>query len=157
MLPRRKSPYGIENAINFKSPVELFRKLFSFALIGVINTATDWGVFWSIGVILSIQSQYAWAAKVISYSVGVIISYILNSRHTFKAEACSLKQAVPGQRKTFIKFVVVSLLCMLLNMLAYWLLQSDQYFDLMALTVATLLAFIVGFSLNHLWTFRVQK
>ena len=58
-------------------------RLIRFTLIGGINTAVDYGVFFLLHTLLSVGSLIA---QVISFSSGVICSYFLNRHFTFKAQ-----------------------------------------------------------------------
>ena len=46
------------------------RRLVLFGLVGVVNTAVDWLVFWAIGAAIPDAARWAWLAKGASYCVG---------------------------------------------------------------------------------------
>jgi putative flippase GtrA len=57
-------------------------KLFVYSTIGVLNTVTDFLVF----VLLTSGLGYHYIpANMVSYSVGVILSFIMNRKFTFRA------------------------------------------------------------------------
>jgi len=59
-------------------------KAVSFALIGVINASVDFGVFWFFYYYLGFPIV---ASNLISWSVAVTGSYVMNSMTTFAAES----------------------------------------------------------------------
>jgi putative flippase GtrA len=129
-------------------------KLISFGLIGFINTGVDWVIFWLLGVTLAIPAELAWLAKGGSYSIAIIVSYILNSTITFRREASELRNTGTSHKQIFIRFFLIAILCMVINSTVYALTQSEHYMDLTALIIATLASFLLGFYLNYGWTYR---
>jgi putative flippase GtrA len=133
------------------------RRLVLFGLVGVVNTAVDWLVFWAIGAAIPDAARWAWLAKAASYCVGVVASFVLNSRITFRSDYLAMTQRDRrAGRVAFARFWVVALLCLAINAATYEALRGTGYFDLPALVVATLAAFVAGFALNQLWTFRAR-
>lgn len=55
-----------------------------FGIVGVMNTAVDYAVFLLLFYAVGLPSV---VSKVISYSAGVVNSYIFNSRWTFKEQS----------------------------------------------------------------------
>lgn len=132
-----------------------FKKMFFFGAIGVINTAVDWSAFWALGQVLPKTDLAVWSAKAMSYGLGVICSYLLNASITFRQQVMHLRGSGLCSHSALLRrFVVVSLVCLLLNSFTYAALAGDQHLALVPLIVATVITFMVGFSLNHLWTFR---
>ena len=131
-------------------------RLILFGLIGVLNTGVDWGIFWVIGEVFAIPAKLAWLAKGGSYSVGIIFSYILNSGITFKAESAGLRQAGSGHNRLFSRFFTVAILCMIINSAVYAMVRTDLYLDPAALVAATIASFLIGFYLNHVWTYNTK-
>ncbi|WP_373568833.1 GtrA family protein [Paenibacillus alvei] len=75
--------------------------LFSrYAIVGVINTCIG------LGLIYALMHLAGWAhfeATFVGNTIGVLCSYILNRRFTFQYEGAQLR--------SFIRFLVISLLC----------------------------------------------
>lgn len=134
------------------------RRLVLFGLVGVVNTAVDWLVFWAIGAAIPDAARWAWLAKGASYCVGVVASFAMNSRITFRSDYLAMTQRDRrAGRIAFVRFWAVALLCLAINTATYEALRGSGYFDLPALVVATLAAFLAGFGLNQLWTFRARR
>lgn len=147
-------------------------KAVTFALIGVVNTLVDYGVFLLARAILSgSQSGLAAAgtlsdfcqcgsattatlviANMISWSVAVTGSYILNSSITFAAES--------GRQlrwRSYLTFVASGIIGLLTNTAT--LLFAAEILLLpvwLAKAAAILTSFIVNFSLSHFVVFRAR-
>lgn len=133
----------------------LFRKAISFGLIGVLNTGVDFAVFWigaqKFGLPLIL-------ANVLSWTVAVTGSYVMNSLFTFAAEsgrklgwrpyATFLASGVVGLVANTATLVVVA------NSIAP-LLFVDPGAQLAASKICAIGAsFVVNFSLSHFVVFR---
>lgn len=147
-------------------------KALSFGLIGLVNTAIDYSVFLAARAALS-SSPSALAAigafagvchcgssralsliapNVVSWSVSVSGSYVMNSAITFASES---------QRKLrwrpYFSFVLAGLVGLLANTAT--LLFAAQILLLpvwLSKAVAILASFVVNFSLSHFIVFRVR-
>jgi putative flippase GtrA len=145
-------------------------KALSFASIGVVNTLVDYGVFLLVRAALSgsaaglhaigslndfCQCSNANAttlvvANLISWSVAVTGSYIMNSSITFAAE--SGRQL---RLKAYLTFVASGIAGLLVNTAT--LLFAAEVLALpvwLAKAVAILASFLVNFSLSHFVVFR---
>jgi putative flippase GtrA len=71
-----------------------------FGLVGVLNTALDWGVYYLLTRFAGMGGLPT-LAKAISYGIGVLNSYFWNRRWTFGSQA--------GAAKTLLPFVLVNL------------------------------------------------
>ncbi len=132
-----------------------------FALVGVANTAVDWIFFFVFNRWFNIARIIA---KVLSFIVSVINSYLLNSNWTFKKEYKDV--LLKGERKKveaglFSRFLIVSLVGLLINTLAYNLaynnlgtMPTDRWRDIAALFVASASGIIWNFFANKLWTYK---
>jgi putative flippase GtrA len=150
----------------------LSRKAFSFALIGVVNSLVDYGVF------LFARAQLAHspaalavirgfaeichcgtpavllliAPNLISWLVAVSGSYILNSSITFAAE--SQRQL---RWRAYFTFILAGIAGLLANTAT--LLVAAEVLLLpvwLAKAIAILASFVVNFSLSHFVVFRVR-
>ena len=148
-------------------------KAISFALIGVVNTAVDYSVFLLARMVLegsaSAQSAFgafaAWchcgspgtmaliAPNIVSWTVAVTGSYIMNSSITFAAET--------GRKlrwSDYITFVVSGLVGLFANTAS--LVIAAQVLMLpvwVAKGVAIVASFAVNFSLSHFVVFRKRS
>jgi len=148
------------------------RKAFTFAAIGVVNTLVDYSVFLLARMAL-LHSAAALAAigsfaqscrcgnatsiilivsNLVSWSVAVSGSYILNSSITFAAET-----GRQLSRRRYLAFVASGVLGWLTNtatlLVAAELLLLPVW---LAKAVAILASFLVNFSLSHFVVFRVR-
>ncbi len=147
-------------------------KAISFGLIGVVNTAVDYGVFLlaraTYAHLPAALAVFGWlsaacrcgtpetilliAANMTSWLVAVTGSYIMNSSITFAAES--------GRQlrwRDYLTFVVSGIAGLLANTAT--LVFAAQILLLpvwMAKAVAILASFIVNFSLSHFVVFRVR-
>jgi len=132
------------------------RKAGSFAAIGFVNAAIDFGVFW-IGVhALGLEVV---VANVLSWSVAVTCSYVMNSYFTFAAES--------GRKlrwKSYFTFAASGIAGLVANTAALligdWLLGFFIPGDNLRLALAKIGAigasFIVNFSMSHFVVFRAR-
>ncbi len=161
--------HNATGSLGMRSP-GLSVKALTFAMVGVVNTLVDYGVFLLARAVLSgSQSGIAAAgslsdfcqcgnattatlviANIISWSVAVTGSYILNSSITFAAES--------GRKlhwRAYLKFVVSGIAGLVTNTAT--LLFAAQILLLpvwLAKAAAILTSFIVNFSLSHFVVFR---
>jgi len=147
-------------------------KASAFALVGVINTVVDYGVFLLARAALDFssagRSAIAWfadfchcggattislvAANVCSWSVAVTGSYIMNSSITFAAES--------GRKLTwraYFTFVASGIAGWLANTAALLIAAEILLLPVwLAKAVAILASFVVNFSLSHFVVFRAR-
>jgi putative flippase GtrA len=145
-------------------------KAASFALIGVINTLVDFGVFLLARELFRLPySMFALAgiadfchcgsaeklalipANVVAWAVAVSGSYVLNSLVTFSVES--------GRRlrlKSFASFVASGIAGLIANTATVY---GLSYFipEVLAKLCAILASFVVNFSLSHFVVFRAPK
>ena len=147
-------------------------KAVSFALVGLVNTAVDYTVFLSARALLSgspaALSLFSWlsvschcgrpesillvASNIMSWSVAVTGSYIMNSSFTFAAES--------GRKlrwRRYFTFVVSSIAGLIVNTAT--LVFAVQFLLLpiwLAKALAILVGFFVNFSLSHFVVFRTR-
>jgi putative flippase GtrA len=148
-------------------------KAVSFGLIGVINTAVDYGFFLlaravlarSAGALAALgaisgacgcgrpETLLLIAANVMSWLIAVSGSYIMNSSITFAAES--------GRKlrwRDYLTFVVSGIAGLIANTAT--LVFCAQVLSLpvwLAKGFAILASFVVNFSFSHLVVFRVRK
>jgi putative flippase GtrA len=123
----------------------LIRKAGTFAIIGVVNTALDFGVFATAYKVFGLPLV---PANILSWMVAVSCSYVLNSSITFAAES--------GRKLTlraYAKFVASGIAGLIGNTAMLWI---ASYFVpvLVAKMLAIGVSFLLNFSLSHFVVFR---
>ena len=124
-------------------------KAASFAIVGVVNSAIDFGVF-------SFAYYYAGApiilANALAWVVAVSGSYVMNTTVTFAAES--------GRKLAFdryIGFAVSQFAGFLANTATVWCLVMLFNIPAWAAKVAAIaVSFVVNFSLSHFVVFRAR-
>jgi putative flippase GtrA len=120
-------------------------KAVSFGLIGFVNTAVDLGVF-SLGYyVLGLPIV---AANLLSWSVAVTSSYVLNSTITF-----SIESRRELSFKTYATFLLAQLAGFAANTTTV-VIASHFMPVLFGKVLATGVSFMVNFSLSHFVVFR---
>jgi putative flippase GtrA len=123
-------------------------KAASFALIGLVNTAVDFGVFL---LALRYVTSSLIGANVLAWLVAVSGSYVMNSFITFAAE--SGRQL---RLKDYAGFVLSGVAGVVVNT-ATLLLAATVLPVVAAKLVAILASFVVNFSLSHFLVFRPRR
>jgi putative flippase GtrA len=150
----------------------LSRKAISFALVGVVNTMVDYGVFLvaRAGLHHAPQAQALFdalsmscncaspmtialiAANMVSWIMAVTGSYVMNSSITFAAE--SGRKLRWGAYLTFIASGILGWLANTATLV--FAAQALMFPVWIAKAVAILASFVVNFSLSHFVVFRVR-
>lgn len=123
-------------------------KAISFAMVGLVNTAIDFSVFWTAAEILH------WPlvpANVIAWLVAVSCSYVMNSFITFGPESGHTLRW--RDYATFVTSGVAGMVAATSTLFAL----SYVMPLLVAKLVSILVAFAVNFSLSHFVVFRARK
>jgi len=122
-------------------------KAVSFALVGVLNTAIDFSIFWTAAKFLQ------WPlvpANVLSWLVAVSFSYTMNSVITFGPETGRVLR-----RRDYLTFVASGVAGMVTSTATLFVLS---YFVplLAAKLVSIAVSFVVNFSLSHFVVFKAR-
>src|SRR6516165_7475913 len=129
-------------AVSFKAAV--------YALVGVLNTAIDYGLFLVAHTVLGLPLV---AANALSWMISVSNAYMLHSTITFAAES--------GRKlrwSAYLTFVTAGIAGWLAHTAA--LLVAAEFLLLpvwLAKLAAIMASFIVNFSLSHFVVFRVRR
>ncbi|HVN53573.1 MAG TPA: GtrA family protein [Anaerolineaceae bacterium] len=83
------------------------RQAVKFGMVGVLNTAVDLGVFFGLTHWVGFFSGAPTAAKAVSYSAGILNSFLWNRSWTFRASGDSWGKLLP--------FVLVNLIALGIN------------------------------------------
>ncbi len=118
-----------------------------FLLVGMMNTVIDLGLYFSLTRFVVVLAEANFLAKGISYSVGMVNSYLWNRSWTFQSDDRSWK--------TFLPFVLAKLVGMALNTSVLWVgLQLLVLPEIMALLLATGMSFLWNFTVSKFLIFR---
>jgi putative flippase GtrA len=124
--------------------LHLFKKAGSFAVIGLINTLIDFGVF---VVALQVFGLALVPANILAWATAVSGSYVMNSYTTFAAE--SGRKLNPRAYGAFIASGVLGLIANT----AVLVVVSHFAPVLVAKIVAISVSFLVNFTLSHILVF----
>lgn len=120
-----------------------------FNIVGILNTAVDFLVFTLLTEIAGLQYI---AAKVLSYSCGVLNSYIVNSSWTFRRERKRTK-------KEFFLFICVNVASLCVSLASMYVCRNwlHIYSDFLCNLIATPIAMAVNFFGNKLFVFKYNS
>ena len=126
-----------------------------FIVVGIINFIVDYGILYVLTVFAGMLTA---PANMISYSCGVVNSFLLNRYWTFK-----IKHSFFSTH--FVKFVFVNLVSLGVNTLAVWILVDLYMFNtglfgmenFWAKLIATVFSFTVNFAGNKLLVFKDER
>lgn len=120
-------------------------KAASFAMVGVVNTVIDFGVFWTVARYLG------WPlvpSNVLAWLVAVTFSYVMNSFITFGPESGRVLR-----RRDYLTFVASGVAGMVASTATLFAL-SFVLPVLLAKLISIAVSFAVNFSLSHFVVFR---
>jgi putative flippase GtrA len=123
-------------------------KAISFAMVGVLNTAIDFSIFWTTARYLG------WPlvpANVLAWLVAVTFSYMMNSFVTFGPESGRILRW--RDYATFAASGVAGMVASTATLFAL----SYVLPVLAAKLLSILVSFVVNFSLSHFVVFRVRR
>jgi putative flippase GtrA len=121
-----------------------------YALVGVVNSALDFGVFLGAYAVLGLPLA---AANTLSWMVAVSNSYLLNSTITFAAESGRILRW-----SAYFTFVAAGVLGWLANTAALLVAVEVLFLPVwLAKLLAVMASFTVNFSLSHFVLFRVRR
>jgi len=139
---------------NFISQMKIFidrktgRQFIYFCIIGGINTALDFGVYILLTRSSSFFKEYFFIANIISFSIAVTNSYILNRRYTFKSNNGNI-------RSEYTKFIIVNIFGVIFNtLILVFMVDTFGIHDLIAKAIAVGVVLFWNFYMNRRWTFK---
>ena len=122
-------------------------QVFKFAVVGIINTGIDLGIYFLLTRYVSFFGDYVYFTKAFSYSVGVVTSYTLNRAWTFKSRFSPVH--------SFFPFLGVNLISIVLNAILMGVFVDFFYFsELVALILVTGITFGWNFLASKIFVFR---
>lgn len=123
-------------------------KALSFAVIGVVNTAIDFSIFWTANQLLGWRLV---PANVVAWVVAVSFSYAMNSFITFGPESGRVLRW--RDYLTFVVSGIAGMVCATATLVAL----SYVFPVLAAKLISILVSFVVNFSLSHFVVFRKRE
>jgi putative flippase GtrA len=141
-----------------RSLLSRLREVILFAAIGVLNTAVDFAVL-NLLILLTHHDQGLWLLPLdaIAFLAGLINSYVLNGRFTFRNSGS-------GDPWRFIRFVAVNGVGLIINSLIVWALSpllGVIISPLLAMNVSKVVATLFSLCWNYFamkyWIFRREK
>ena len=161
-----------ENAATEASAKRTFGQFIKFGIVGVSNTLVDMIVQVILTHVIMLFTSGNWItyfAKTVGYGCGILNSYILNSRWTFKEER-------QQNAKEIFRFILVNLLVLLISIgltaLFADVMHLDKWWEslqmpaiikkiivgrLFCSLLATVICIFVNFVLNKLFVFKGKK
>ena len=147
-MSSRARPNRLQRALEGVRDRAFLTKAATFALIGLVNTTVDFGLFSFAHLYLD------WpiiTANVFSWTIAVTGSYVMNSLITFAAESeRKLRARIYG------RFIVAQVSGLVANT-ATVLIASYFMPVLVGKALAIGVSFLVNFSLSHFVVFRPQR
>ena len=122
-------------------------KAAKFAVVGVVNTLIDYGVFALLAQVLSVN---VFLSQVISYSCGILNSYVWNRSWTFQSESKFFSPAL-------MRFLVLNLSMLALSTALLALFLQLGLSKLVAKGCTVVVTMAIGFVVNRLWVFGSNK
>ena len=124
------------------------RQFVKFGIVGASSTIIDWGIYL---LLTRTFGLFYLMAKILSFSVAVLNSYIWNRRWTFRSND-------PAKLRQFIKFLTISIVGVVLNALIMYLSVDYLYLnDIYGLVFATVIVMFWNFLANKFYTFRGES
>jgi putative flippase GtrA len=133
---------------NIKTALLKYKRVIIFAVIGGINTAVDFIVFTALSGLTPLKVEFCQA---FGYTAGIVCSYILNQRITFK-------DAEKGNTlNKILRFIVVNAVSLAVGMYGIKLLVAMSMNRYIAKVIITLVTMAVNYVGYKLFVFRVKE
>lgn len=124
------------------------RQFIKFGLVGASSTAIDWSIFYLFSYVIGI---YYLTAKVLSFAIAVVNSFIWNRRWTFRSKESK-------KLKEFTKFIIIALIGLSINaLIMYFAVSILGWRKIFGLASATALTTFWNFLANKFYTFKNQQ
>jgi len=126
-----------------------FWQFVKYSFVGVLNTLTDFVVYYAITRLIAWFAHYYLIANAVSFSFAVTQSFFLNKFWTF--------QNLEKKKMYFqyLKFFIVNLFTLAVNQLIFYsLVDLLNTYDLYAKVILIFSSVLINFSLVKLWVFK---
>ncbi|MEM6488245.1 MAG: GtrA family protein [Pseudomonadota bacterium] len=128
--------------------IGLVRQAVRFGAVGLVNTAIGLGLIW-LAMWLGVP---ALSANAIGFSVGVLVSFVLNRAWTFRDGAAGALR--PPARETAPRFLAVFAIAWTLNIAVVWLALRETTISPYYVQLFGMVAYsTVCFLLCRIWVF----
>ena len=128
--------------------IKPFYKLFKFGIVGVMNTVVDFLVY---TLLVSVLGWGLYISQVVSYSCGMLNSYVVNRKWTFSTKNGFFS-------KELVRFILLNLSTMLLGMIIIWVCTEHlMLHKLIAKLISTVLVLVINFLVSNFWVFRSKS
>lgn len=125
----------------------MLAQFIKFSLVGVLNTAIHYGVFY---VLYRYAGLYHLLASAAGFCLAVVHSYILNKFWTFRRRGSRI-------REEFLKFFLVSIFSLGVNLAGMAILVELLAVQPPVAQLVTIgITLVVNFLSNKFWTFRIR-
>lgn len=125
--------------------VELVKKGLKFCVTGGLNTVIDLAVTIVLNSLLHVNINLA---KPIGYICGMVNSFVMNKKWTFKTKDSATK-------KELVKFVLVNVCMLGLSLLLINIFKSTlQIGDAFANILSTGIVMVINFLVSNFWVFK---
>lgn len=126
----------------------MLAQFIKFSMVGVLNTAIHYGVFYAL---YRYAGLYHLLASTAGFCFAVVHSYILNKLWTFQRRGARI-------RAEFLKFFLVSILSLCVNLAGMAILVELLLVHPPVAQLVTIgITLVVNFLSNKFWTFRVHQ
>jgi glycosyltransferase involved in cell wall biosynthesis len=124
------------------------KQLFRFAIIGVINTSIDIGVYVALTRYTALFSDHLLFAKAFSFGCGTIFSFFMNRTWTFGTHGALKVQEL-------IRFYLAIGVGAAINILSLsFFITALRINDLVGVAFATVITFIWNYAASKLWVYK---
>lgn len=128
--------------------IQKFKPFIKYAIVGVVGTAIDLGALY---LLVEYAQMDVILASVLSFLLAVVNNFMLNKAWTFRNKS-------KNYRKLFIKFLIVSLVGLLLTIFCMHLLVNvANVWYMLAKVLTSLIVLSWNFLGNKFWTFSIHK
>lgn len=132
----------------FSNFLQKFKPLIKYATVGIIGTAIDIG---SLYLFVEYAGIPVIPASVLSFLLAVVNNFVLNKAWTFQNKS-------KNYRKLFIKFLIVSIVGLLLTVLCMYLFVNIAHiWYIFAKALTSLIVLSWNFLGNKFWTFNIHQ
>lgn len=123
--------------------IENFKQFTKFGIVGVANTAITIATY-SLLVYLGVNFI---VANIIGYCIGIVNSYLWNSKYVFNTNKSSYG--------IMVKFICVNLLVLIINtLLLYFLVKVLLWNKYYSQFVTVTIGLFINYIFNKIWTFK---
>ncbi len=123
-------------------------RIFKFSIVGVINTSIDLSIF---TFLVHIIMWEVLPANIVSYSIGVFNSFIMNKHWTFQD-----RTHLSSSLGSFVRFALINVSSLIISSGVVYLLAL--YFSAILAKVSSIcVVFIWNYSLTRLFVFKTSN